>query len=286
VKKNSENWSAWAEVRDESMRLPFYETQCKNISKTFLTRYNLLSNRFDNQLNDCIHDTSSWLYHVYKHSTGCQTHLTTGCILYTTGCQISENWSLWQPVERTVAVRSNGCQTGWTNSGCSFNTAVKPVVQLVVSCKRGIRVLVLRSTINNTLTINWPNKNHPSSYQKYIHHTMGKFLVTDDLEFHIYIHKTLHIQRFFTPPSENDPVTFFKNYFCSWMAYSQIFVQIGTEKNECVLSLYQVRNIKMYKSRREKLKYYLLLSYILQQEPPPLATYQLSCLHQPINWKR
>ena len=43
------------------------------------TRYNLLSNRFDNRLNVCIHDT-----------TGCQTGLTTGCIMYTniqpTGC--------------------------------------------------------------------------------------------------------------------------------------------------------------------------------------------------------
>ena len=36
-------------------------------------------NRFDNLL-----------YRVYKHSTGCQTHLTTGltndCIVYTAGC--------------------------------------------------------------------------------------------------------------------------------------------------------------------------------------------------------
>ena len=40
---------------------------------------NLLSNRLDN-----------WLYRVYKHSTGCQTRLTTGltngCIVYTAGC--------------------------------------------------------------------------------------------------------------------------------------------------------------------------------------------------------
>ena len=59
--------------------------------------------------------------------TGCQTDLTTGCI----GCQ-----SVVQPV----------LTTGWTNSGCSFNTVVKPVVkpvvqpvwQPVVSCKRGV----------------------------------------------------------------------------------------------------------------------------------------------------
>jgi len=49
-------------------------------SKAPFTRYNLLLNRFDNRL-----------YRVYKHSTGCQTRLTTGsttgCIVYTAGCQ-------------------------------------------------------------------------------------------------------------------------------------------------------------------------------------------------------
>ena len=73
-------------------------------SKAPFTRYNLLLNRFDNRL-----------YRVYKHSTGCQTHLTTGCMVYTAGCQ-------------------TGCTTWFdsqTNSGCSFNMLVKPVVQLV-----------------------------------------------------------------------------------------------------------------------------------------------------------
>jgi len=56
-----------------------------------------LSNRFDNnRLHVCIglHDTTGYdnrLYRVYKHSTGCQTRLstglTTGCIVYTAGCQ-------------------------------------------------------------------------------------------------------------------------------------------------------------------------------------------------------
>jgi len=66
------------------------------------TRYNLLSirlsNRFDNRL-----------YRVYKHSTGCQTRLTTaatglttGCIVYTAGCQ-------------------TGCTTGLT-TGCIVQT--------------------------------------------------------------------------------------------------------------------------------------------------------------------
>jgi len=36
--------------------------------KTPFTRYNLLSNEFDN-----------WLYHVHKHPIGCQTGCTTGC---------------------------------------------------------------------------------------------------------------------------------------------------------------------------------------------------------------
>ena len=61
------------------------------------TRYNRLSNRFHNRL-----------YGVYKHSTGCQSRLTTGltngCIVYTAGCQtccitqLNEQWLFVQPV--------------------------------------------------------------------------------------------------------------------------------------------------------------------------------------------
>ena len=40
------------------------------IADTPFTRYNRLSNGFDNRLNVCIHDT-----------TGCHTGLTTGCIV-------------------------------------------------------------------------------------------------------------------------------------------------------------------------------------------------------------
>jgi len=43
------------------------------------TRYNLLSNRLSNRCDNR-------LYCVYKHSAGCQTRLTTGCIVYTAGC--------------------------------------------------------------------------------------------------------------------------------------------------------------------------------------------------------
>jgi len=53
--------------------------------KCVYTRYNRLSNRLSNRFNNR-------LYRVYKHSTGCQTRnltsgLTTGCIVYTAGCQ-------------------------------------------------------------------------------------------------------------------------------------------------------------------------------------------------------
>ena len=79
---------------------------------------NRMLNRFDNRL-----------YPVYKHSTGCQTHLTTGLTkrLYRVYSRLSIRLynPVWQP-----------------NTGCSFNTVVKPVVQPVwqsiVSCKRGL----------------------------------------------------------------------------------------------------------------------------------------------------
>jgi len=67
---------------------------------------------------------------------GCTTGLTTGCIHDTTGCQTKLVCNRLYRVEQTATVRS----TGWTNSGCSFNTiqpVVKPVWQPVVSCKRG-----------------------------------------------------------------------------------------------------------------------------------------------------
>jgi len=69
-------------------------------SKCLYTRYNRLSNRFDNRL-----------YRVYKHSAGCQTRLTSGCIVYTAGCQTGLYNRFDNRVQQTV---------------CSFNTVVKP----------------------------------------------------------------------------------------------------------------------------------------------------------------
>ena len=93
-----------------------------NIHLAPFTRYNLLSNRFDNRL-----------YRVYKHSTGCQTRLTTGLtngwIVYTAGCQTGCQTRL-----------TTGLTTGWMFV-YTIQPVVKPVVQPVwqpvVSCKRG-----------------------------------------------------------------------------------------------------------------------------------------------------
>jgi len=101
-------------------------------AKAPLTRCNLLSNRFDNQLNVCIHVT-----------TGCQTSLTTGCIVYTAGYQTDcttrfDNWlnEQWLFVQ-------HGCQTGLT-TGWMFVYTIQPVVKPAVSCKRGITDALLQ----------------------------------------------------------------------------------------------------------------------------------------------
>ena len=48
---------------------------CHVTSEAPFTRYNRLSNRFDNRVNVCIHD----------NTTGCETGLTNACIVYTAG---------------------------------------------------------------------------------------------------------------------------------------------------------------------------------------------------------
>ena len=109
--------------------------------KCLYTRHNRLSNWLSNRFENR-------LYRVYKHSTSCQTSLTTGLSnrLYN---------SVWQPVEQL------GLTTDWTNSGCSFNTVVKPVVepswQPVASCKRGLRNLRVKTALTfDVLPVNGP----------------------------------------------------------------------------------------------------------------------------------
>ena len=114
---------------------PVYTTQPVVL---LLLLSNWLSNRFDNRL-----------YRVYKNSTGCQTRLitslTTGCIVYTASCQ-------------------TGCQTGCTTvltTGWTFVYTIQPVVkpavqpdrQQVVSCKRGMTVLILGIGSLNVISI-------------------------------------------------------------------------------------------------------------------------------------
>jgi len=113
--------------------------------------------------------------------TGCQTHLTAGCIVYTNIQPVVKPiWQpVWQPVERTVAVPSarlsnhlsirfdnrfdnrlyrvnkhaTGCQTALTTDWMFVYTiqpVVQPVVQPVpvVSCKRGFKSLSVLKTFN------------------------------------------------------------------------------------------------------------------------------------------
>jgi len=75
-----------------SVKPRLHDTTCCHTGcqpgKCLYTRYNRLSNPLSNRLSDRF---DNQLYRVYKHSTGCQTRLTTGlttgCIVYTTGCQ-------------------------------------------------------------------------------------------------------------------------------------------------------------------------------------------------------
>jgi len=90
------------------------------ISKTPFTRYNLLSNRFDNRL-----------YRVYKHSTGCHTRLTTGltngCIVYTAGCQTGCITRFDNRLNEQLFVQ-HGCQTGYQTrltTGCIVYTNIQ-----------------------------------------------------------------------------------------------------------------------------------------------------------------
>jgi len=87
---------------------------CSSVCKAPFTRHNRLSNRFDNRL-----------YRVYKHSTGLSNPSDNRFDnrLYRVYCWLSNRLynTVWQPVERTVAVRSTRlsnrvCQTSCTKS--------------------------------------------------------------------------------------------------------------------------------------------------------------------------
>jgi len=80
------------------------------------TRYNLLSDPFDNRLNVCIHDTTS---------------LTTGCIVYTAGCQTGCTTRYDNRLNEQWLFVEHGCQTGLT-TGWTFVYMIQPVVKLVV----------------------------------------------------------------------------------------------------------------------------------------------------------
>jgi len=63
------------------------------------------------------------LYRVYKHSTGCQTRLTTGCIVCTAGCQTGCTTRFDNRVER--------CSTATVRSTRLSNRFIKPIWQPV-----------------------------------------------------------------------------------------------------------------------------------------------------------
>jgi len=95
--------------------------------KCLYTRYNRLS-----------------MYHVYKHSTGSQTRLTTSCIVYTAGCQTGCTTRFDNQLNEEWLFVQHGCQTGCQTSWMFLYTIqpdVNPVWQPVASCKRGITVL-------------------------------------------------------------------------------------------------------------------------------------------------
>ena len=83
---------------------------------------NRLSNGFDNRL-----------YRVYKHSTGCQRFDKKAVLCI-------------QLVVKPVVQPS--LTTGWTNSGCSFNTVVKLVVK--PGCTTGLTTMFNEQSVCST----------------------------------------------------------------------------------------------------------------------------------------
>jgi len=109
-------------------------THTNQKTKAPFTWYNLLANRFENRL-----------YHVFKHSTGCQTRwttgLTTGCIVYTAGCQTGYTTRFDNQLNEQWLFVQHGCQSGWM-----LVYMIQPVVKPVVSCKRALSWWCLRQS--------------------------------------------------------------------------------------------------------------------------------------------
>jgi len=82
---------------------------------------------------------------------------------------------VWQPVVKPVV--QHGLTTGWTNSGCSFNTVVKPVVQLVwqpvVSWKRGISFKSKEITLHVHKCLVRPHTENLQSWRLYYQKNMN-----------------------------------------------------------------------------------------------------------------
>jgi len=128
---------------------------CGLTSQAPFTRYNLLSNRLSNQFDNR-------LYRVYKHSTGCQsrltTGLTTGCIVYTAGCQTGCRTRFDNRLNEQWLFVQHGCQSGCQirlttslTTGCMLVYTIQPVVKPVVQPFWQPVVLCIRGISKNTV---------------------------------------------------------------------------------------------------------------------------------------
>jgi len=84
--------------------------------------------------------------------------LTTGCIVYTAGCQMFVQPGLttgWTNSCSFSSVVKPGLTTCWTNSGCLFNMVVKPVVQLSNRLYNLVWQPVWQPAVSCKQTFNW-----------------------------------------------------------------------------------------------------------------------------------
>jgi len=95
-------------------------------------------------VESCI-QTFNWL------TNGLTTGLTNGCIVYTAGCQTGCTTRFYNQLNEQLFVQPvviPGLRTGWTNSGCSFNTVVKPVVK--PGCTTGFKTVLKEQSVRST----------------------------------------------------------------------------------------------------------------------------------------